>query len=469
VFALLCAAAFLFISILSIIRHHTFHSALYDLGIFHQVLWNTARGLPFASSIKHMNYLGDHFSPSFALLSPLEWLPFPVEALLVAQAAAEVLTAWSLFLLARRHLDARLSLLIGIGTLFCPPLFVSTLSDVHPEIFMAAALARGLYDLDRDRPLPAALWLLLMLGGKEDAGLILLPLGLVLATDVKHRRFGLLLALGSALWMALAFKVLMPMFRPPPRPGAAWFYLGRYSHLGGSLGEVVRSLLLHPLRSLWVSATWSKILTLVLVLGVWGFSPLFGGLRATAALPLLGAHFLSSRWEQFGYHFHYLVPMMPILAWAAIFGVRQSLGRWPAWLAVMVTLVSAKSVSDRLDISQHQRWPHHAALREAVAMIPPTASVCVQNWFGAHLSGRSQVDFCSLWEIERSQYNYFGWPEFSSATWQIFDLNIYPEQFPTLRGRLAALRAAGAQVMMDREGVTVLRVDDGVLLRAALK
>lgn len=469
VFVLLCATAFLFVTILSLIRHHTFHSSLYDLGIFHQVLWNTARGLPFASSIKHMNYLGDHFSPSFALLAPLEWLPFPVECLLAAQAAAEVLTAWSIFRLARRHLNARMSLLIGIGTLFCPPLFVSTLSDIHPEIFMAAALARGLYELDRGRSMRAALWLLLMLGGKEDAGLVLLPLGLVLATELRFRRFGLLLAMASALWMALTFKVLMPSFRPPPQPGAAWFYLGRYAHLGSSLGEVVRTLLLHPLHSLAISTTWNKAQTLMLILGAWGLASLFGGLRGMAALPLLGAHFLSSRWEQFGYHFHYLVPVMPVLAWAAIFGVKQRLHRWPALLAVMVTLVSVHSVRERLDLSQHRRWPHHAALRDAVAMIPPDAPVCVQNWYGAHLSGRPFVEFCSLWTIERKQYEYYGWPEFSSAQWQIFDLNVYPEQFPRLRERLQSLCAAGAQVMMERDGVTVLRVDEGVLLRSKIK
>ena len=58
---------------------------------------------------------------------------------------------------------------------------------------------------------------------------------------------------------------------------------------------------------------------------------------------------------------------------------------------------------------------------------------------------------------------YYGWPEFSSATWQIFDLNIYEEQFPRIRARMQALREAGAVVVMDRDGVTVLRVDEAVL------
>ena len=469
VFVRLCAGAFLFITILSLIRHHTFHSALYDLGIFHQVLWNTARGLPFASSIKHMNYLGDHFSPSLALLAPLEWLPYPMEWMLAAQALAEVLIAWNIFLLARRHLNERLSLLIGIGTLFCPPLFVSTLSDFHPEMFMAAALARGLYDLDCDRPLHGALWFLLMLGGKEDAAMVLLPLGLVLATESRYRVFGLVLAVVAAVWMALALKVFMPAFRPPAQPGAAWFYLGRYAHLGGSVSEVFRSLLFHPLRSLGASLTLLKALTILLIFGSWGFASLFGGLRAAAALPLAGAHFLSMREEQFGFGFHYLVTVMPVLAWAAIFGAPRILDRRPRLTRFLIGVVTVVSVIQRFDYSQHHRWPHHSALREAVSLIPPDAPVCVQNWFGAHLSGRPFIEFCSLWKIEKAQYQYYGWPEFSSATWQIFDLNIYEEQFPRIRARMHALREAGAVVVMDRDGVSVLRVDEAVLQRATVK
>ena len=68
---------------MALVKHWTFHTYVYDLGIFHQMLWNSARGHWFASSLKHMNYLGDHFSPSLILLAPLTWLPRSVELLLI--------------------------------------------------------------------------------------------------------------------------------------------------------------------------------------------------------------------------------------------------------------------------------------------------------------------------------------------------------------------------------------------------
>ena len=175
------------------------------------------------------------------------------------------------------------------------------------------------------------------------------------------------------------------------------------------------------------------------------------------------------REEQFGFGFHYLVTVMPVLAWAAIFGAPRILDRRPRLTRFLIGVVTVVSVIQRFDYSQHHRWPHHSALREAVSLIPPDAPVCVQNWFGAHLSGRPFIEFCSLWKIEKAQYQYYGWPEFSSATWQIFDLNIYEEQFPRIRARMHALREAGAVVVMDRDGVSVLRVDEAVLQRATVK
>lgn len=468
-FAQLCAVFWLLLASLSLLRHHTFHSSLYDVGIFHQVLWNTARDLPFASSIKHMNYLGDHFSPSFGLLAPLEWLPFPIELLLCAQAAAAVLTAWSIYLLSCRHLNERTALLIGVGTLFCPALCLPTLSDLHPEPFMAAALARGLYDLDRGRTALAGFWMALVLGGKEDAGLLLAPLGLVLAAERRHRVFGLVLGLAALSWTGLALAVFMPHFRPAPVPGAAWFYLGRYAHLGGSAGEIARALVFHPLTSLIKSITLHKVVTFVFIIGAWAAAPLRGGWRSAAALPLAGAHFLSTRWAQFHFGFHYLVPLVPVLAWAAIAGAPRTILRRPRLATAAVAVVALIAVEQLITSHQLTPRPQHAALRQAISVVPPGAPVCVQNWFGAHLSARPFIEFCSLWELERAQYRYFGWPDYSSAEWQIFDLGGPPDEFPGLAERLSDLRAAGAEVVMERDRVTVLRASPAVLQRAAAR
>ena len=62
-----------------------------DLGIFHQVLANTARGDWFAMSIHPHSYFGDHVSPFLAALAPFYALVPRPETLLVLQAAAVAL------------------------------------------------------------------------------------------------------------------------------------------------------------------------------------------------------------------------------------------------------------------------------------------------------------------------------------------------------------------------------------------
>ena len=85
------AAAGLFAAVLSalkLLQAARLQNQAYDLGIYANVLWNTAHGRWFQDSIKGIDFLGDHFSPGLALLAPL-LLAWPrAAALTVAQSVA---------------------------------------------------------------------------------------------------------------------------------------------------------------------------------------------------------------------------------------------------------------------------------------------------------------------------------------------------------------------------------------------
>src|SRR5467141_3528827 len=107
----LAAAYFLLYSTLSVLRHASYHSFGFDLGLFDQVFWNTTQGRPFESTMSQAlpvphSLLGDHFSPIFLLLMPFYFaFPHP-ETLLVLQTLALALGAWPVYLLARLKLPA---------------------------------------------------------------------------------------------------------------------------------------------------------------------------------------------------------------------------------------------------------------------------------------------------------------------------------------------------------------------------
>ena len=57
---------------LSVLRHQSYHSFGFDLGLFNQVFWNTTQGRPFESTMSQAlpvphSLLGGHFSPAFWL------------------------------------------------------------------------------------------------------------------------------------------------------------------------------------------------------------------------------------------------------------------------------------------------------------------------------------------------------------------------------------------------------------------
>src|SRR6202165_3249779 len=73
--ATLALAYFVLYSVLSVLRHTTYHSFGPDLGIFDQVFWNTTHGRFFESTMslsqpEPHSYLADHFSPAYLLLMP---------------------------------------------------------------------------------------------------------------------------------------------------------------------------------------------------------------------------------------------------------------------------------------------------------------------------------------------------------------------------------------------------------------
>src|SRR3972149_5521031 len=60
------------LAVLSVMRHDTLHSHAFDLGIFDQILWNSARGHVMESSLiwDKATFFGNHISPTLLLFVP---------------------------------------------------------------------------------------------------------------------------------------------------------------------------------------------------------------------------------------------------------------------------------------------------------------------------------------------------------------------------------------------------------------
>src|SRR4029453_8532410 len=153
-------------------------------------------------------------------------------------------------------------------------------------------------------------------------------------------------------------KVIIPAFQPNAA-SVGWAYLSRYAHLGSSMGEIVRTLALHPLDALARSFEHYKLMTLLELFLPLGLLPLLGWRGLLVALPSLAYTFLSAHPNQFVLRYQYFSPALVWLVVAAVQGLRvwMSLlarftarlgpGRWRT--AVVLPLVVAVVATGVID------------------------------------------------------------------------------------------------------------------------
>lgn len=236
------------------------------------------------------NLLGDHFHPILVLLGPI-WAAWPSPlALLWTQAVLFGVSAVPLTRLAIDRLGWAAGLIAGAAYLFGFGLQAAADVQFHEIAFAVPLLSFSLSALVRGRMPAAIAWAAPLVLVKEDLGLTVVVLGLVIAVrDPRVRRAGLALAAWGALWFVLSMFVILPLLNPA----------GHYDY-GGNLGS--------PLDVLGPAEKWLTVLMLLLAAGVIGArSPLI-----LAMLPTLAWRFAGNVEFYWGWYWHYNAVLMPI-------------------------------------------------------------------------------------------------------------------------------------------------------------
>jgi uncharacterized membrane protein len=406
--------------LLTLTSHAAFRTSALDLGIYDQVVWNTAHGrvLEYSAEPKHgTSFLATHLQPILVLLAPLYWLWSDVRGLIVLQTVAIAASALPVYLLASWQWGSpRAALALVFAYLMYPALQAVNGFVFHPESFEPLLLLSALLLFEVTRNRLKIRWptgrtasallivvLILALAVKEDVALILIAAGLYLFIFRKERRFGLGLMSGAALWFGIGMFGVMPLFRA----GKLSPFFSRYSHLGDTPLAIGRTLLTHPgvvAASLLTPSNGTMLLSLLLPLAM---LPLLDLGVLLVAAPVLLAYALSNdplmqRMEQF----QYAAPIIPVVTAAAIYG----LGRWrkhsglarllPVALAVLLACsLIYQSARGFTPLSRLFNWPvvgeHQRIGNSLMQQIPPDAPLVVQDSLYPHLSQREAISF--LW------------------------------------------------------------------------
>ena len=361
---LIALATFAAYTTLSVARYLRLDPGSWDLGIYTQYVSQLAHLHAPVVAIRGPGFdlLGDHFQPIVALVAPFFRLfPTPV-TLLVAQALLTAVSVVPVCRAAQVLLGTGVSRVIGVAYGFSWGLQEMIIFDFHEIAFAVPLLACSLSALVRRRPRAAAAWALPLVFVKEDQGLTVAAVGLVMialaaGAWVRRRRerpagprvvvagpavagAGLLegggaggsartgdgagagawAAVGAVLvvwglgWSALAIGVIIPHFNPAHHymywsDGGVLSPGGGHISAGGLLAQLTRGSLV-------------KLRTIALVLLPVAFVALRSPL-ATVAVPDLALRFLSTNSNFWGTQWHYSATLMPIVFIAAIDGLAR--------------------------------------------------------------------------------------------------------------------------------------------------
>ncbi|MCW2830111.1 MAG: hypothetical protein JWP31_803, partial [Aeromicrobium sp.] len=294
----------------SLIRFDRFTVASFDNAIFEQAVKGYAGlGAPIVD-VKGPGFhvLGDHFSPVTALIAPFYRLFPSAQTILLAQVVLIAVSIHVIAVLAMRAAGLVTGAAIGLAYGFSFGLQSAVESDFHEVAFAAPLLAlAGAAYVDRrfDR---VVWWSVPLLLVKEDLGVTVAAIGLVLWLAGDRRR-GAVLAVVGIVTSALLVLVVIPAFNPSDM----------YAH--STLGD-------RGLLTTLIDEADRKAATVLLTIAITGLAALWSPWVLVVVPTLLG-RFVNDVPFYWGTEWHYSLVLMPIVFVAMVDGIQRH--PWLRW------------------------------------------------------------------------------------------------------------------------------------------
>ncbi len=300
-------------SFYGIIRHLTYNSLSYDLGIYDQMIYLGSRLKPLYSSIMDVWVFGDHFTISLLFLTPIFWIWNNVMALLIFQAFFACFGALPIYLLAYRKLNNKtLSLLISFSYLAFFGIQNALTYDFHPIVLGSSLLSWMLYLHEVKKIKLFWLVFFIFLGLQENMALFGIGFGGFLmlkgflcskTSRAKEIIKGLKISAISLIWFLIVTQLIIPNFSKSP-------YLYTPNYLFGKNMMEILKMLITPI---------DKIYGLIILFLAFGFLPLFYLPVFIIVFEEIIQRFIGtpfgSRWSM---DYQYNIILVPILAFTTI-------------------------------------------------------------------------------------------------------------------------------------------------------
>lgn len=408
----------------ALIDHRNLGTAIYDLGIYDNLVWQTAHGFFLdCSLIKGGNHVSAHFDPIIALIALVYRLYMHAETLLVLQTLWLASGALPLYCLAKRRLGNEwFAAILGLVYLLYPALHGVNMFDFHSLAFVVPSAMWAVYLLDSGGFKRYWFVLALMLITREDISLLSCFVG-AYAIMIGRTRTGLATIAVSLTYLVLVKTYAMADSGLLMSADKAYSYVYYYAEMiphkaEGSRGLAI-SALTNPIYALLVAFKEEKLLFFLhLMLPLLGL-PLASGRKLILSVYGLLFIGLATRSHVFSLHFQYSALLFPMLfagvpdglrrvtdgprikalgieraplAWTLLFGMLTASVVTTVKYGVIVPNASFKAGWNRLvRVPTTDMRDRHAWVKEIAATIEPDAAVSMTSAVGPHLSNRRKA------------------------------------------------------------------------------
>ncbi len=389
-------------------QHDAYATQTFDFGIFDQGLWLLSRLRDPFVTLRGLPLFADHSSYVMVPLAPLYWLWDDPRALLLLTVGL-LAAVGPLALAAGRALGLPpvLSAAVAISALAHPALGWATWWTFHPELVAIPLLLAAFLLALRGRARGTLLVLVVVLSVKEDAALVVAPLGLWMAlsdqirgpTATAVRRAGMVAAALSVVWFVVDVGFVLPSLSPT----GELVYTGRYAAFGDGLAGALWGMLSDPVRVLDVLLADDRPWYLLQMLGPLAICLLRPSLLVVA-LPVTLANLLSGQAGQHDIRFQYSAYLSAIVVAAAVLGAKRAValaGGRAAPVAMVSVAVVAAAVAANVawspsPVGRHaEEWITDSGsdqvVADALARIPAGDVVSAGAFLTPHLAHRPVV------------------------------------------------------------------------------
>lgn len=309
---------FLAFSLVGIKKFINIDTSLYDFGIQHQVIANTANEHWFESSIEVDNFLGDHTAFLMAIPALIyKIVPTPF-VLFVVQSGAVILGAYGIYLIALEILQReKLAKLISLIFVFYIPLSANLLFDFHENSLGIPFLIFGMYYFIKGKALLSYFLMFMALLAKEDFGFFIGGFGLYHL--LIQRNLKAIPLLFGYLYSVYAMFVLIPLYRA----GELSDSFLRFSRFGTTGGEVISNIVKDPLGAIKHMFSGYKIFYIFKLAYPLVFLSFIAPASFLVFLPNLVINLLSDNGSYNSGLYHYNVLISVGIFYSAIIGLKN--------------------------------------------------------------------------------------------------------------------------------------------------